>query len=451
MGCISLVLARSNRQYDQFTCKCALFLGSISFIAAELNVLEVIGIVFILVNVQVEGNGGTAILFGSDILLEFEVLPLLSQAEVVKQLPVEVVTRTSVDLCFDIGRMICASINCELNLLARVEHMLVGNEELALPVGEFYAVANINTRIQVAFANDIHRCRTRYLAFLILVLSIVGSSHRRNGEDRLYAQRIGYYACRLVGAGNTVTACEGCKCTISERQLILRLHTISNNVEPLRKLVGRLRLAHFQLHVVEVDDITVLHSREVESNRLEVLTVSTLRVVAINCSSCLNHLPFCAVIKVAKQLIVVVITRRIVGLGLESTSLFSLYLQSHLDFHSLSNCLRRINKELRVPFAPVGLIVSRVCCWISCLIGLSLAANNHSCAVIGGIGGIFHNLCESLELTISIILLVAHGIEFYTLAPVVAPEARPQRVSSSLHVTVDYKVFPRCLGKSTAT
>ena len=178
MGCISLVLARSDRQYNQFACECALFLGSIGLIAAELNVLEVIGVVSIFVDVQVEGNGGTAILLGCDILFELEVLPLLGQGEVTEQIPMQIVTRTSVNLCFDIGWVICACIDSKLNLLASVEHVLMGNEELTLPVGELHAIADIHARVQIAFANNIHRSSASHFTFFILILAHVSSSHR---------------------------------------------------------------------------------------------------------------------------------------------------------------------------------------------------------------------------------------------------------------------------------
>ena len=178
MGSIGFILARSNRQYDILACDGALFLGSIGLIAAELNVLKVIGVVSIFVDVQVEGNGGTAILLGCDILFELEVLPLLGQGEVTEQIPMQIVTRTSVNLCFDIGGMICACIDSEFNLLASVEHVLVRNEELTLPVGELHAIADIHARVQIAFANNIHRSSARHITFFILVFAHVSSSHR---------------------------------------------------------------------------------------------------------------------------------------------------------------------------------------------------------------------------------------------------------------------------------
>ena len=135
------------------------------------------------------------------------------------------------------------------------------------------------------------------------------------------------------------------------------------------------------------------------------------------------------------------------GLSLEMTSLFSLYLQSHLDFHSLRDGLCGINKELAVPRSKSAIGLYSVAGFDS----LCVTTNDHFCAVVAGIGGVFHNLCESLELATTIILLAAFRVELYVLAIIVAPETRPQRVSCSLHVSVHYEVFPITLGKSTAT
>ncbi len=215
---------------------------------------------------------------------------------------------------------------------------------------------------------------------------------------------------------------------------------MTEHVEPAFKHSGSLRVAHLQLHVVEVDDVTVGHRRQVEGHRLHPLAVGLLRVVAVDGGGDLNALPLGGVVDVAKQLVVVVVAGLLVGLGLKHASLLGHHAERHAQLLARGDLLVGVDEELAVPrseaLGAVGLHL------VAGLVGLGLSTDDDACAVVSGVGGVFHDFGKALELAVAVVLLSAALGEFHALAPVVAPEAAPHRVLLAFQVAVDNQILP---------
>ena len=209
----------------------------------------------------------------------------------------------------------------------------------------------------------------------------------------------------------------------------------------------------FQSDIIEINGVTVSHSRKVESYRLEELAIFFLGVAGANRCLYLHRRPFCGIVNVAEQLIVVVVARCPVSLCLKRAGLFTFYFKGHLYQLARGYHLVSIDKELAIPRCQRSLAVRRNL--VTRLVSLLLGTYNYPCAVVIGVGGVFHDFGKALELAdfcvATVILLTSGRVEFHPSAPVVAPEARPRRILLSFHTSVDYEISPSLLCEGTGT
>ena len=144
-------------------------------------------------------------------------------------------------------------------------------------------------------------------------LFIDNGGHLHSG---LAVNRIIHDFSRSVDTVNTVTTSE-IGILIILRHHVFRQRTFTQEVIPALKFLLRLRVFDFQLDVVEIDSVTILHGRQVECNRLELLTAAALGVVGTNGDRTQRvGLPFGRIAHVAKQLIEIVVTGFPVSLSL---------------------------------------------------------------------------------------------------------------------------------------